>query len=80
MPNDWRTNARPVSPHQHPNIADLRPGTADATAALVMALPRADAADGTRGAIPTDEARPIAKQIAEALDAADNPASNLTRR
>ena len=58
----------------HPNIAaDLRPGDDQtATIALVMELVEGPTlADRiAQGAIPVDEALPIAKQIAEALEAA----------
>jgi serine/threonine protein kinase len=75
MPNDWPTsNARPKSSPRstHPNIAAVNGlEQSNAAAALVMELLEGPTlADGiARGAIPLDEARPIAKQIAEALDA-----------
>jgi serine/threonine protein kinase len=74
MPNDWpASNARPKPRLAHPpNIAAVYGlEQSNATAALVMALLEGPTlADGiARGAIPLDEALPIAKPIAEALDA-----------
>jgi eukaryotic-like serine/threonine-protein kinase len=75
MPNDWpASNARAevLASLNHPNIAAVYGlEQSNATAALVMALLEGPTlADGiARGAIALDEALPIAKQIAEALDA-----------
>ena len=57
----------------HPNIAaHLRPGRRRRRPALVMELVEGEDLSQriARGAIPLDEALPIAKQIAEALEAA----------
>jgi serine/threonine-protein kinase len=65
------TRGRVLASLNHQNIAAVSGlEQSNATAALVMELLAGPTlADGiARGAIPLDEARPIAKQIAEALD------------
>jgi serine/threonine protein kinase len=69
----FQREAAVLAAPSHPNIAQIhRLEKSDSTIALVMELvegpTRADRI--AQGAIPIDEALPIAKQIAEALDAA----------
>ncbi len=70
----FQREAEVLASLNHPNIAaHLRPGrSATASSALVMELVEGEDLSQriARGAIPLDEALPIAKQIAEALEAA----------
>ena len=76
MPSGWRgSSAKPKSlaSLNHPNIAQIYGlEEADGIAALVMELVEGEDLSQriARGPIPIDEALPIAKQIAEALEAA----------
>ena len=64
--------AQTLASLNHPNIAHIHGLESGAVRALVMELVEGDDLSQriTRGAIPVDEALPIAKQIAEALEAA----------
>ena len=69
----FQREAEVLAALNHPNIArDLRPREDPDVTALVMELVEGDdlSARIARGAIPLDEALPIAKQIADALEAA----------
>ena len=72
MPNAWPASRPNLASLNHQNIAAVYGlEQSNATAALVMELLEGPKlADGIAcGAIPLNEARPIATQIAEALDA-----------
>src|SRR5215813_2693638 len=69
----FQREAEVLAALNHPNIAHIHGlEKADGTIALVMELVEGPtlAERITKGAIPSDEALPIAKQIAEALEAA----------
>ena len=72
MPNAWPASRPNLASLNHPNIAAVYSlEQSNATAALAMELLEGPTlADGIAcGAIPLDEALPIATQSAEALDA-----------
>jgi serine/threonine protein kinase len=69
----FQREAQVLASLNHPNIAHIHGlEESNGVRALVMELVEGEdlAQRLTRGAIPTDEALPIAKQIAEALEAA----------
>src|SRR6188472_3131342 len=69
----FQREARTLASLNHPNIAHIHGlEESDGVRALVMELVEGDDLSQrmARGAIPVDEALPIAKQIAEALEAA----------
>ena len=69
----FQREAKTLASLNHPNIAaHLRPGRSGGVHALVMELVEGEDLSQriARGPIPLDEALPIAKQIAEALEAA----------
>ena len=67
----FEREAKTLAALNHPNIAQVH-GVIDNPPALVMELVEGEdlAARLARGPLPLDEALPIARQIAEALDAA----------